>query len=290
MRKQLILMLMIVLSVGAVVLWGLRPAGAGSQGAPAVEPKASAQPSASLLPHEPAGSVGEKLAFNASFSGSRLDASVWATCYPWMDAGSGCTNFGNADEREWYLASQDQVSGGVLHLVAQGIRTLGKNSDGAPREYLCRSGMVTTYPSFRFEYGRVQVVAQIPSRTGLWSALWLAAANFRWPPEIDILEHWGRASHSGVFFHPVGAVQLAARPATGNLSAGWHTFGLTWTPSSLTWFIDGHVVMSTRHDIPHQVMYFIADLADTGSTASAASCSGALLIRSVQVWQRSARN
>src|ERR1700722_5312871 len=101
--------------------------------------------------------------------------------YPGMDVATGCTNFGNADEQEWYLPSQDQVSGGVLHLVAQPIPTRGTNSAGAAKTYECRSGMVTTMPGFSFEYGVVQVVAQIPSTAGLWPALWLLATDEVWP-------------------------------------------------------------------------------------------------------------
>jgi hypothetical protein len=45
------------------------------------------------------------------------------------------------------------------------------------------------------------------------------------------------------------------------------------------------MVLSTEQDIPHQPMFFIADLAAYGAPRSAARCSGSLLIRSVQVWQ-----
>lgn len=291
MRKWLVVALVALVGAAAVVLWGLRPAGAGNQGAPDDRSQASARPSApspSPLPSpEPAMAAGGKLTFNKSFAGSLLDTSVWATCYPQTNAAEGCTNFGNAGEREWYLPSQDQVAGGALHLVAQGVPATGRAANGAPEEYLCRSGMVTTYSSFHFEYGYLQVVARIPSGDGLWPALWLAAADLRWPPEIDILEHWGRFTprSTGVFFHRVGAAPLAARPATANLSVGWHTFALNWTPTRLVWLIDGRVVLSTEQDIPHQPMYFIADLADYGSPQSAARCSGTLLIRSVQVWR-----
>jgi beta-glucanase (GH16 family) len=51
--------------------------------------------------------------------------------------------------------------------------------------------MVTSYPGFNFEYGTVQIVAQIPKNVGLWPALWLLPASESWPPEIDMLESWG---------------------------------------------------------------------------------------------------
>jgi beta-glucanase (GH16 family) len=228
--------------------------------------------------------TGWKLTFDPGFSGSRLNTSVWATCYPWARAASGCTNFGNSHEYEWYLPSQDQVSQGILHLVARRIATPGTNRDGAPEEYFCRSGIVTTFPSFRFEYGYLQVVARIPLATGLWSAFWLAAANQHWPPEIDILEHWGANDDTAVYLHPVGASRIGARPVTGNLAAGWHTFALYWTRTRLVWFIDGRAVLSTDQHIPQQPMYFIANLAGT-SPPGTGGCTGTLLVRSVKVWQ-----
>jgi hypothetical protein len=127
--------LAVVLVVCAVLL---------AQQKPPVKAKAGeAAPASFVLPQS------WKLTFDSAFSGSQLDPSVWGTCYPWWPSG-GCTNFGNTHDREleWYKASQDQVSDGALHLVAQREPTLGLSKSGAPKEYACRSGMVTTYPSF----------------------------------------------------------------------------------------------------------------------------------------------
>ena len=145
--------------------------------------------------------------------------------------------------------------------------------------------MVTTYPGFRFEYGYVQVVARIPNGPGLWPALWLLPANLRWPPEMDLLEHWGSSLHSGVFFHAIRIRGLSQSVRIPDLANGWHTFALSWSPSKLRWFIDGVPVLTINYDIPHQPMYFIADLADY-LPPSGRRCDGALLIRSVKVWQR----
>ena len=104
--------------------------------------------------------------------------------------GGGCRNWGNPEEAEWYLPSQVKVSGGDVRLYARRKPTAGTTSTGAPEEYGCRSGMITSYPGFKFEYGFVQVVANIPHGRGLWPALWLAAANGQFPPEIDMVESW----------------------------------------------------------------------------------------------------
>lgn len=147
--------------------------------------------------------------------------------------------------------------------------------------------MVTTYPGLRFKYGYLQVVARIPSAPGLWPALWLAAANRQWPPEIDILEHWGTsARRTAVFYHPVQGPRLAEHPDAGDLSNGWHSFSLLWSRSRLVWYIDGRAVMSTSYAVPRQRMYFIADLAEYQVPSPRRGCEGSLLIKSLKLWQR----
>lgn len=230
-----------------------------------------------------------RLVFSSNFSGSTLNHAIWDTCYPWADEAVGCKNYGSP-EYEWYLPSQVHVSHGLLELVAQQLPTKGRSASGTPETYSCRSGMVTTYPGFRFKYGYLQVVARLPSTEGLWSALWMAASNLKWPPEIDLIEYWGRKTNSiGVYFHPLGGPRIAAYPRLSNLSSGWHTFAVDWTPTQVTWFINGQQVLSTRQYVPHQSMYFLADLAYTSTNKSlietGSGCHGTLLVKSVKVWQ-----
>jgi beta-glucanase (GH16 family) len=226
-----------------------------------------------------------RLVFNQTFDGP-LNTSVWDTCYPWEPSTTGCTNFSN-QEVEWYMPSQVQVTGGVLHLIGQLEATEGTTETGAPEEYACRSGMITSYPGFQFEYGYVSIVAQIPTGPGNWPGLWMAASNFQWPPEIDILEAWGPPiSVAGVFYHPVGEPQelIHLSAATmASLSTGFHTFSLLWTPQELIWYLDNVPVMTITANIPHQMMYLLADLANFDGDGL--GCTGQLLIRSIDVWQ-----
>jgi beta-glucanase (GH16 family) len=230
-----------------------------------------------------------KLKFDASFTGDTLDTKLWDTCYPWEVSGAGCTNYGNRKEKDWDVAAQDRVSGGVLHIVAQREPTAGLTQEGAPKEYDCRSGMVTTYPSFRFEYGLIQITAKIPFSNGLWSALWLAAANEQWPPEVDILEHWNSDAQGKAYLHPTVGVGQGGPVNMPNLSTGWHTFALKWTKTELTWYYDGTQVLSTTTGVPHQAMYLLMNLADTSTksytSTTGDTCNGTMAIKSVKVWQ-----
>lgn len=230
--------------------------------------------------------AGWKLAFDPSFSGPQLDTSTWATCYDWATSPSvGCTN-NPAAEKEWYIPSQVNVSGGSVNLVAERESTPGVSSTGAAETYTCRSGMISSKPGFDFTYGLIQITAKLPYGPGLWPALWLAATNDQWPPELDIMEHWYSEPQMKVYDHTVGKKYLGGPVSTpANLSAGFHTYSLMWTKDRVTWYLDGVQVYTTTSYVPQQAMYFIANVADD-STASNA-CDGTMQIDSVKVWQPS---
>jgi beta-glucanase (GH16 family) len=245
---------------------------------------AAAAPSTLTVP------AGWKLTFDPSFSGSALDTSTWDTCYSPSDGSAGCTN-NPSTENEWYLPSQVSVSGGTLNLTAQEETTQGTSSSGAAETYGCRSGMVTSEPSFNFTYGLIQVTAKLPYGPGLWPALWLEPANGDWPPELDIMEHWYSEQDYKVYDHFTDATDYLGGPVTTpvNLSAGFNTFSLLWTSSQVTWYLDGTQVYTTTTEVPQQAMYFIANVADRnpadGTTALVpGACTGTMQISSVKVY------
>jgi beta-glucanase (GH16 family) len=228
--------------------------------------------------------AGWKLAFDPSFGGSQLSTGTWATCYDWAPSPSvGCTN-NPAAEKEWYVPSQVNVSGGTLNLVAKQESTQGLDANGAAKSYTCRSGMVSSKPGFNFTYGLIQISAKLPYGPGLWPALWLAATNDQWPPELDIMEHWYSEPQAKVYDHTVGKKYIGGPvPTPANLSAGFHTYSLLWTKDRVTWYLDGAQVFTTTSYVPQQAMYFIANVADDSTAAGA--CTGTMQIQSVKVWQ-----
>jgi beta-glucanase (GH16 family) len=225
-----------------------------------------------------------KLAFSTDFSGTSLDTSTWDECYPWSPSPLGCSNFGNSDEREWYLPSQVHVENGALALVAQRTPTEGTDSRDQPKMYTCRSGMVTTYPSVYFKYGFVQVVARLPFGEGLWPAIWLVPENGSWPPEIDIVEHWGTELTSRATLHT--GKQNSQQRGTINFpeaDQGWHTYSMSWTRSRISIYYDGKLALTTTTNVPQLAMYLLLDLADDSN--SPGSCSGTMYVKSVNIWE-----
>jgi beta-glucanase (GH16 family) len=251
--------------------------------------KASAKKTAATSGPKPAAALltvpaGWKLAFDPSFSGTQLSTGTWATCYDWATSPSiGCTN-NPTKEKEWYVPSQVNVSGGTLNLVAKQESTQGTSSSGAAQTYTCRSGMVTSKPGFNFTYGLIQISAKLPYGPGLWPALWLAATNDQWPPELDIMEHWYSEPQMKVYDHTIGTKYLGGPvPTPADLSAGFHTYSLLWTKDRVTWYLDGTQVFTTTSYVPQQAMYFIANVADDSTAAGA--CTGTMRIQSVKVYQ-----
>jgi beta-glucanase (GH16 family) len=227
-----------------------------------------------------------KLAFSTDFPGTTLDTSTWAECYPRSPSPPGCTNFGNAAEREWYLPSQVHVEDGALALVAQRTPTAGADVNGNPKTYTCRSGMVTTYPSIHLKYGLVQVTARLPFGQGLWPAIWLIPADGSWPPEIDIIEHWDTELVAKATLHY--GKQNAQQRGTVNFpdaDKGWHTYTLYWTQSRISIYYDAALAFTTTSGIPRQAMYLLLDLANENN--SPGSCSGTMYVKSVNIWQPS---
>ena len=229
------------------------------------------------------------LVFSADFGGASLDQSIWSTCYPWGDDGSGCTNFGNP-EVQWYVPSQIQVDGDALHLVASKDPTRGKAQDGSGKTYPWRSGMVTTYRSLQFTYGLVEVDARIPRGDGLWTTLWLLPQDQSFPPEIDIAEVYGvDTKQLSVVYHAAPSGRSFKTVDTDDLSTSFHRYAVDWEPDSITWYLDGRPVYEYRGRTPAQPMYFLANLAVAnvfGSGPTAATPSPTSLdVRSVNIYQ-----
>jgi beta-glucanase (GH16 family) len=223
--------------------------------------------------HPGAGVPETSLVFADEFQGSSLDPHRWTTCYWWDD--EGCTNSGN-DELEWYLPANVSVGHGVLRLEARHSRVLG--SDGVEHPYT--SGMVTTgrshddpseHPRFGFRYGRVEARMRMPEGKGLWPALWLLPVTDESRPEIDVMEVLGDTPSTlrAHFLYDDGSGERVTRGRTwtgADSSAGWHRYGLTWTPDHLVWFVDGKERWrySDAEHIPDEPMYLLIDLAVGG--------------------------
>ena len=109
--------------------------------------------------------------------------------------------------------------------------------------------------------------AQLPAGQGMWPAFWLLPESGRWPPEIDALEMLGQDPRTVYVATHTGPANTVAQSvvAVDDASAGQHTYGVSWRPDGVAFYIDGREVFRTPTPADmHEPMYLLANLAVGG--------------------------
>lgn len=134
---------------------------------------------------------------------------------------------------------------GNLVITAREERYTG--ADGVTRDHT--SARLVTRDRLEFAYGRVEARMRVPSGGGLVSAFWALGRDvdaIGWPAagEIDVMEVLGSRPREVLgSLHGPGRddryALVAERGTSVPLSAGFHTYRVDWSPSEITWSIDG---------------------------------------------------
>lgn len=205
-------------------------------------------------PNNPTAS-GYTLVFNSQFSGHALDTSKWSFGWPWNGGQNSNTDTYPNDEG---LPANLFFKNGVANLAVTKGPTPSRLSYGA--------AVMTTYGKFSQAYGYWEAKIAMPTNAhGVWPAFWLVPNNFGWPPEIDIMEWLGVQPNTHFMTLHYGATNSMTGGSftSPKLSSGFHRLGLLWTPTSITWYVDGVQQCSVNVGIPSQPMYIILNN-DTG--------------------------
>src|ERR1019366_2651629 len=188
------------------------------------EPSGYAPPSASAL-------SGYTQSYVTDFTGTSLP-SGWSVY----------TGVAGGDAGSQWAASQVAVSGGMLQL----------NTSLAPllNGGVCQCGHSQTYGA-----GFVRSRVTAPGSTQV-ELLWPTVG---WPPEIDFNETGGQATSTTAT--NIWAVSGNSRSQsqvslTINMTQ-WHTWGVVWTPTSITYTVDGHAwgSFTNASEVPQQPMW-----------------------------------
>jgi beta-glucanase (GH16 family) len=155
-----------------------------------------------------------------------------------------------------------RVRNGVLYIEA---RPASANEQPSIWGRPFTSGLITTEPSFAQLYGYFEIRVQVPLGKGFWPAFWLASADGSWPPEIDIFEILGdqpNVIHQTV--HGDSPLQDSYFDYHGiDASSGFHTYGLEWTCTEISWYVDGVMTHRAKNYV-HKPMYLLVNLAVGG--------------------------
>ncbi|MDE2487267.1 MAG: family 16 glycosylhydrolase, partial [Alphaproteobacteria bacterium] len=130
------------------------------------------------------------------------------------------------------------------------------------------SGMIDTRGIFEQKYGYFEVRMAIPTAaTGAWPAFWMTPDPNPSGVEADITENTA-AQNPFDFVRGYGGAGNAAAFSnvlkTGDIT-GFHTYGMLWTPQTITFYYDDQAVFSAPTPATWtNPMYLIANLAIGG--------------------------
>jgi beta-glucanase (GH16 family) len=218
--------------------------------------------------------TGYKLTFDDEFNDLSASpdgvATTWETKYFWGGRQlSGASDYYLDESVGGVGQTPYSVANGVLNIHA---RPTSPELKAAGVTAAFTTGQIDTHNSFSQTYGYFEMRAQVSGTRGTNSAFWLLPRSGAWPPEIDVAEVLGRDPRTDVITNHTAASRTTAYRTTattgGDLSHGFHTYGLMWTPTTMTFYLDGAVKYTTPTQADeHQPMYILATLGVGGSWA-----------------------
>ncbi len=278
----LAVLLAAVLSFTLISVFKARSTAPPQPGAAApAPPPAGLRPEADGPPPQPTGQRdGWEMAFSDEFDGDSLDMSMWSD-HSSAQGGGGHGNTGN-QQLEWNQAANCRVAGGELVMTARRQRF---TAPGGAR-YDWTSCLLTTAPSYAFQYGFIEERAILPAARGFWPAFWTwQAPDVDRHVETDVYEFFSD-NHSRLYLtqHSGGRGRCEWKPSF-DPTADWHTYAAAIEPSGTTWYVDGAEVCRTRStsDAPTNI---ITNLAVYSEIPPAASTSSAVKrVDYVRAWR-----
>lgn len=164
------------------------------------------------------------------------------------------------------IISRDQaaVRNGILTITGQRLERPfpGKN------DRFFMTGYLDTSNTFSQKYGRWEIRARLPvppgSSQGIWPAFWLRPDGGATGGEIDIFEAYGTSESAPFGFATASRTQASLHfdqsgknkttawtPAIANLDTEYHVWAFEWTPTGMSWYIDGLAYKTVkRSDYP----------------------------------------
>jgi hypothetical protein len=188
---------------------------------PSASPRATASAGGSGGSLWPTSVPGWQLTYSTDFPGDSLPSGWYA-----YNGEPGGDPYGNWD------SSNVTVSGGAMHLLATPSAQGGVQFYNNPQTY----GMYLVRMKGDYEPN-----LDINNLAILWPA-----AQGVWPPEVDFFQDLGGTRQNfSASLHPGpsgnGGCCVVSSPTQDNDGTAWHTYGVQWTPSTITYTIDGRV-------------------------------------------------
>ncbi|MGO8671341.1 MAG: malectin domain-containing carbohydrate-binding protein [Capsulimonadaceae bacterium] len=221
---------------------------------------------------------GYTLQWNDEFNqgvGSPPNADNWN-----YDTGIGPNNDGWGNwEQQTYVSdlAHCQIIADPLATDGQALQIQATN-DGDWTTYDYHSARIQTIGKVLPEYGYIELRAKLPSTQGIWPSFWMLGNDINsigWPNcgEMDIMEMFGQDPTSEFSSYHMGSstdteINWTDTYTSSTYQSAYHVFGLLWTPTGVTNYIDGNEFetypSSTQGWVFNQPFYMLLDLAVGG--------------------------
>lgn len=166
-------------------------------------------------------------------NGSQPDSTIWSRKPRHDDV---CNRWNSPSSRVVFIKNGS--------LVCRAIPNKSEPNDTARM----LTGSVWTFGKYNIKYGKVEVRMRTNGKSGNFPAAWL-----KWQPkdwandpysEIDIVEVFGKKDQS---CHTIHSQLTVSHRSHGQVNSfrktldvtKWHVYGIEWTPSYVTWIVDG---------------------------------------------------
>lgn len=252
-------------------------------------PAAATPTSTTTLP--PAGYA---LAWSDEFDGPALDAGKWTA-----EAG----------------ARRDAVMTPAAATVKDGVLTITTSTDAGTHH----TAFLTTQDRFMTTFGYFEARIMFNDAPGEWCAFWLYSPTNGTPlgdpatagAEIDVVEHRVTDQGGWTALRDMVAMNLnwdgygpsekteqkvVALPKGAPVQGAWHTYGVLWTDTAYTFYVDGYQLWTSPDAISHrpESIQLTCEIADrtwagnipAGGFGPRGASTTRMLVDWVRVWQR----
>ncbi len=124
-----------------------------------------------------------------------------------------------------------------------------KYSDFDPSLNICQANNPVDETPSGFLYGMFEIRCKLTKEAGTYPNFWLSG-NDSWPPEVDAFEYHG-TDHFRFFSSNIWSTNKGEFSCSNfykfpfDLTNGFHTWTVVWTPTQLSWFFDNIELKTT---------------------------------------------
>jgi len=236
-------------------------------------------PSGDFLPDGPTGSW--NLAFDSEFDGTSVNTAQWAYSSS-AESDDGDGNLPNG-QLEWDQSQNCSVANGYLTIMSRRQNVTSPSGTG----YGWTSCLLTTTPSYAFQYGYMETRAKFPDVAGFWPGFWTWQEGDSYI-ETDAFEFYSN-DQGQIFLTQHSGSEGGCQGLTLGFdpSADFHTYGVDIEPSGTTWYIDGKEVCSASGTSTGLTNIIINDFVYANDPPAASTDAATEEIQYVRSWQHS---